>query len=81
MKYAVKPLLAILAAAGLCSCESLPSTDSFDRGGFVSGFGVRGGFVPSRDQGLYDAYNERLSEVSVGSGNVERMNAYYSSNW
>jgi hypothetical protein len=80
MKYAVKPLLVILGAVGLCSCESLPSTDPFDRG-FVSGFGGRGGFVPSRDQALYDAYNERLSEVSVGSGNIEKMNAFYSSNW
>ena len=81
MKYAVKPLLVILGAVGLCSCESLPSTDSFDRGGFVSGFGGRGGFVPLRDQGLYDAYNERLNEVGVGSGNIEKMNAFYSSNW
>jgi hypothetical protein len=82
MKCAVKPLLVILGAVGLCSCESLPSTDPFGdafvtRGGFIG----RGGFVPSRDQGLYDAYNERLNEVGVGSGNIEKMNTFYSSNW
>jgi hypothetical protein len=83
MKHAVKPLLVILSAVGLCSCESLPSTDPFDRDVFVSrgGFVGRGGFVPSRDQALYGAYNERLNEVGVGSGNIEKMNAFYSSNW
>lgn len=71
MKYAVKSLLAILGVVGLCSCESLPYTDPFDRGGYV----------PSRNQALYDLYNARLGEVSAGVGNIERMNALYSPGW
>ena len=77
MKYAAKTLLTILGAVGLCSCESLPFNDPFDQAGFVD----RGGFVPSRNQAIYDAYNSRLSAVGADVGNIQRMNAYYSPNW
>jgi hypothetical protein len=71
MKYAVKTLLTILGAVGLCSCESLPFSDPFDRGGYI----------PSRNQAIYDTYNRRLSELGADAGNIEKMNAFYSSNW
>lgn len=71
MKYAVKTLLTILAVVALCSCESLPVGDPFDQGGYV----------PSRNQALYDTYNRRLNEVDVGAGNIEKMNSFYSRNW
>jgi hypothetical protein len=73
MKYAVKPLLAILGAVGLCSCASLPFSDPFDRGENL----------PSRNQALdrAQAYMGWRSEIGHDGANIEKMNALYSSNW
>jgi hypothetical protein len=75
MKYAVKPLLTLLGAVGLvvglCSCESLPSTDQFDRDGYV----------PSREEALSDAYHGWRSEVGAGGANIEKMRSFYTPNW
>jgi hypothetical protein len=71
MKYAVKTLLALLGTVGLCSCESLPTGDPFDRDGFV----------PSRTQSLSDAYHGMRSAVGTGGSNIDRMNAFYTPNW
>ena len=71
MKYAAKTLLTILGAVGLCSCESLPSTDPFDQGEYV----------PSRNEALYHAYSEWRSELGNDVGNIKKMNAFYSPNW
>jgi hypothetical protein len=71
MKQAVKTLSLILGAVGLCSCESLPSTDSLDRGGYV----------PSRAEVLSHAYHGFRSEVGADGANIEKMNAFYTPNW
>jgi hypothetical protein len=71
MKYAVRTLLTILGAVGLCSCESLPSTDSFDRGGYV----------PSRADALSHTYHGFRNELGADGANIEKLGAYYSPNW
>jgi hypothetical protein len=75
MKYAVKPLLSLLGAValvvGLCSCESLPSTDQSDRASYV----------PSRDRALSDAYHGMRSEIGADGANIMKMRSLYSPNW
>ena len=71
MKYAVRTLVAILGVVGLCSCESLPSSDPFDQGEHV----------PSRNQALYEQYNGWQSNLDSQGANIQKMNAFYSSNW
>jgi hypothetical protein len=69
MKTALKSLLMIVGAVGLCSCESMPAADSF----------VGGQFISSRDQALYEQYQERRSEVGYGEAFIDKLSALYSS--
>ncbi len=78
MKTALKSLLIIAGAVGLCSCESMPATDSFDGGQFISSRGG-GQFISSRDQALYEQYQDGLSEVGYGEAFIGELNAVYSS--
>jgi hypothetical protein len=70
MKTALKSLLIIVGAVGLCSCESMPDTDSDT---FVGGQ-----FISSRDQALYEQYQEGRSEVGYGEAFIDELNAWYS---
>jgi hypothetical protein len=69
MKTALKGLLIIVGVVGLCSCESMPDTDAF----------VGGQFISSRDQALYEQYNGFRSEVGYGDAFIDKLNAVYSS--
>ena len=75
MKHAVKPVLTVLGAVGavmgLCSCESLPTTDQFDRDGYV----------PSRSQALSEAYHGMRSEIGADGANIQKMRSFYTPNW
>jgi hypothetical protein len=77
MKYAVRALLAIWVAVALCSCESLPSSDSFDPAVFVpSRYG--GGFVSSQNEAIYHTYMGWRGQLAGDDGNVAKMSAFYS---
>jgi hypothetical protein len=71
MKYPARILFAVVSAAALCSCESLPYTDLSDRADYV----------PARTKAMSNMYFGMHNELGRGDANVEKLNSYYSPNW
>ena len=80
MKYAVRAVLAIVGAVALCSCESLPLSDSFDQAEFVASR-HGGGFVSSQNEAMYQYYMGFRSQLAGDDGKVAKMKTFYSSGW
>jgi hypothetical protein len=71
MKHAIRVVFGMVCVAALCSCESLPTTDLYERASYLS----------PQNQAYSNSHSAFRSAVGQGQSNFGKMNDVYSATW